>query len=69
VITPEDYVKMMQRRLDSIQSTAGEALREIQVHGWSKNLGKKDRDAIAKVRRDLSHIIRYASIMKIGGDK
>ena len=69
MITPEDYVGMMQQRLDAIQSTAGEILHLSLGHKWSKNLGKKDVDMLRKIQRDLGHIIRYATIMKIGGDE
>jgi len=67
-ITPEAYVDMLMRRLDSIEATAGEILNESRRHNWSKNLGVKDTVMLERMQRDLGHIISYASITKIGGE-
>ena len=67
-ITPEAYVEMLLRRLESVQVTAGEILNESRRHQWSKNLGKKDSDMVRKMQKDLGHIISYAAVMQIGGE-
>ena len=67
-ITTEAYVEMLMRRLEAIQTTAGEALNESRRHGWSKNLGVKDTGMVEKMQRDLSHIISYAAVMQTGGE-
>jgi hypothetical protein len=62
IVTSENYVEFFRRRLEAIQTTAGEALNESSRHKWSKNLGVKDRAMLSKIERDLQHIIRYSSI-------
>jgi hypothetical protein len=68
-ITSESYVEFLRRRLDAIQETAGFVLAQSRTHKWSKNLGKKDREMMEKMQRDLGHIIRYSSIERTGGAK
>jgi hypothetical protein len=60
------YVETMHSRLEDILATAGTALVHVQSHGWSKNLGKRDRDKLDEIARELRYIISYATVIKGG---